>query len=81
VDICVVMGGSSVVSSSLQPNQPGVLQVVVVVDLSFVVVFVFDVEVVVVVLSSRHPNQPGVSQVEVCVGFDVVVRLVFVAVV
>jgi hypothetical protein len=49
----------AVVVSSLQPNQPGVLQVAVVVSL-------VDVEgevLVVVVLSSKHPHQPGVLQV------------------
>jgi len=45
-----------VVTSSLQPNQPGVLQVEV-----EVVVVVDDVVVTeVVVVSSRHPHQPGV---------------------
>jgi len=60
----VVMGGSSEISS-LQPNQPGVLQVdddLVVVDV------VVESEVVV---SSRQPHQPGVLHVEVRVVFVV----------
>jgi hypothetical protein len=62
---------------SLQPNQPGVSQVVVVVVVVSVVVV--DVEVVVVVLvvtdvSSKHPHQPGVLQVVVRV-LDVAVVL------
>jgi len=63
-----------VVISSLHPNQPGVLQVEVVV----VLVLVVDPELVVV--SSRQPHQPGVLQVEVRVfvlveDVDVVVAL------
>jgi hypothetical protein len=50
------------VLGSLQPNQPGVLQVVVVSVLVIVVVEVVDV---VVVDSSRQPHQPGVLQVSV----------------
>ena len=54
LDVCV---------GSLQPNQPGVLQLVVVGVVSRVVV---DVEVVVVVVdSSRQPHQPGVLHVDV----------------
>lgn len=48
-----------VVVLSLQPNHPGVLQVLVV-DVDVVVSVV-----VVVVVSSRHPHQPGVWQVAV----------------
>lgn len=57
VEVIVVL----VVDSSLQPNHPGVLQVVVVI----VVVVKLRVEVVapVVVDSSRQPHQPGVAQV------------------
>lgn len=55
--------GLVVVVLSLHPNQPGVLQVVVVVD---VVVQLVEVAVpVVVVVSSRHPHHPGVLQVSV----------------
>ena len=43
-----------VVTSSLQPNQPGVLQV----EVDVVVVVVDVVVVAVVVVSSRHPHQP-----------------------
>ena len=50
------------VLGSLQPNQPGVLQVVVVSVLVIVVVAVVDA---VVVDSSRQPHQPGVLQVSV----------------
>jgi hypothetical protein len=50
------------VLGSLQPNQPGVLQVVVVSVLVIVFVEVVDV---VVVDSSRQPHQPGVLQVSV----------------
>ena len=54
-----------VVTSSLQPNQPGVLHVVVVA----VVVVVVDVvvELDVVVVSSKHPHHPGVWHVVVLV--------------
>lgn len=48
---------------SLQPNQPGVSQVLVLVETLDVVV-VIDC-VVVVVLSSRQPHHPGVLQVSV----------------
>jgi hypothetical protein len=51
-----------IVLGSLQPNQPGVLQVVVVSVLVIVVVEICDV---VVVDSSRQPHQPGVLQVSV----------------
>lgn len=54
------------VVGSLQPNQPGVLQVVVLV--------VGVVVVVVVVLSSKQPHHPGVLQVVVVL--VVVVELV-----
>ena len=50
-----------VVVSSLHPNQPGVLQVDVVVVVVLLLVVVPDVMVV----SSRHPHQPGVLQVSV----------------
>jgi hypothetical protein len=59
-----------VVVESLHPNQPGVLQVVVV----LAVVEVSVVVAVVVVLSSRHPHQPGVLHVEVLV-FEVLVAV------
>ena len=57
----IVVVSVSVVRPSLQPNQPGVAQAVVV-----------EVDVIVVVgvvLSSRHPHQPGVLHVcvRVCV--------------
>jgi len=51
-----------IVLGSLQPNQPGVLHVVVVSVLVIVVVEIVDV---VVVDSSRQPHQPGVLQVSV----------------
>lgn len=63
-----------VVVGSLQPNQPGVLQVEVVVVVSDTVV------VVVVVVGSRQPHQPGVLHVEVLLG-EVVVLVVVVVVV
>jgi multisubunit Na+/H+ antiporter MnhE subunit len=65
--------------SSLQPNQPGVLQVDVDDDVD-VVFGVVPVVVVVVVVSSKQPHHPGVLQVsvlvrvllvEVAVGFEV----------
>jgi hypothetical protein len=59
--------GSEVVAAvvvSLHPNQPGVLQVEVVVVVVVVVVKVVDV---VEVVSSRQPHQPGVLQVSVLV--------------
>ena len=43
--------------SSLQPNQPGEMHVVV--------VYVVVTTLLVVVVSSRQPHQPGVLQVEV----------------
>jgi len=57
--------------SSLQPNQPGVLQV----DVDVVVVD--DVVVVgpLVVLSSKQPHHPGVLQVSVRVLVDVEVEV------
>lgn len=64
--------------SSLQPNQPGVLQVDVDDDVD--VVFGVVPVVVVVVVSSKQPHHPGVLQVsvlvrvllvEVAVGFEV----------
>lgn len=57
-DVVVVVG----VVLSLQPNQPGVLQVEV--DVLVVVVVVV---VPVVVVSSKQPHQPGVLQVSVLV--------------
>lgn len=73
------------VIGSLQPNQPGVLQVDVVVVVVVVVVSFVAVVVVVLVLvgseaelSSRQPHQPGVLQVAVrveVVGVVVVVKL------
>jgi len=81
VEVAVGMEGGDVagfdvvvvVLGSLQPNQPGVLQVDVDVDVDVdVVVVVVEVEpvavvVVAVVVSSRHPHQPGVLQVSVLV--------------
>ena len=63
-----------IVLGSLQPNQPGVLQLVDVLASGVEVtvgegVMIVVVVVVVVVISSLHPNQPGVLHVEV----DVVV--------
>jgi hypothetical protein len=58
------------VVSSLQPNHPGVAQVVVL-DVIVGVVSEDAVSVVVVVLS-LHPNQPGVLQVDVDVVSEVV---------
>lgn len=49
---------------SLQPNQPGVSQVLVLVETLDVVVVI---NFVVVVLSSRQPHHPGVLQVSVLV--------------
>jgi hypothetical protein len=46
---------------SLHPHQPGVRQVVEVVEV--VVVLGTEVRLVVVVVSSRHANHPGVSHV------------------
>lgn len=65
----------AVVVGSLQPNQPGVLQVDV------VVVVVSGVVVVVEVDSSRHPHHPGVSQVVVLVKVDEVLVVVVVVVI
>lgn len=66
-----VDAGSAVVVGSLQPNQPGVLHVVVVAVVVGDVVIGVAV-VVVVALSSRQPHHPGVSHVDVLVR-DVVV--------
>ena len=65
VDEDVVM-----VTSSLQPNQPGVLQVVV----EGTVLVVFDLDVVVVGSSSRHPHHPDVLHVSVRVLLCVLLR-------
>ena len=75
----ILLDDDVVVVSSLQPNQPGVSQVVV-----------DDVEVLVVVVgaevvdSSRHPHHPGVLQVSVrvrvVVDVAVLALLVFVSV-
>lgn len=54
---------------SLQPNQPGVSQVLVLVEALDVVVMI---DCVVVVLSSRQPHHPGVLQVSVRVREEVV---------
>jgi hypothetical protein len=61
-----------VIGASLQPNQPGVRHVDVVVVVVVVVLTCVEVVVVVevevgsdVVLSSRHPHQPGVLHVAV----------------
>jgi hypothetical protein len=55
-----------VVVGSLQPNQPGVLQVVVVdTDVLVVVLEIVLVVFVDVLDSSRQPHQPGVLQVVV----------------
>lgn len=70
-----------VVVGSLQPNQPGVLQVVVVVVVVEMLVVVVVVDVLVVVLS-KQPHHPGVSQVDVLVAeVDVEVVVVVVVVV
>jgi len=63
-----------VVVGSLQPNQPGVLQVEVEVDdvLVEVVVVVVGPDVV---FSSRQPHQPGVLHVSVLVRVDVELRV------
>lgn len=53
--------GITVVVLSLQPNHPGVLQVLVVVSVDVVV------ELCVVVVSSLQPHQPGVLHVSVLV--------------
>jgi hypothetical protein len=62
-EIVVVVVLAAVVEAevlSLHPNQPGVLQVLVLEDeLAMLAV----VESVAVILSSRHPHQPGVLQV------------------
>jgi hypothetical protein len=52
-----------VVTSSLHPNQPGVLHV----DVEVVVTLLVDVCDVAVVVSSRQPHHPGVLQVAVLV--------------
>lgn len=62
---------------SLQPNQPGVLHVVVVAADVLVLVAV----PVPVVVSSRHPHHPGVLQVSVLVRVFVVDGFAFVVVV
>lgn len=67
-EVLVLVGGSVIVvivmfARSLQPNQPGVRQVVVV----YVVVTTGRVEVVPLVVSSRQPHHPGVWQVLVLV--------------
>lgn len=67
--------------SSLQPNHPGVAQVVVVVVDVLVGVISEDVVAIVVVVLSLHPNQPGVLQVDVDVVSEVVVVKVPVVVV
>lgn len=68
-----------VVDESLQPNQPGVAQLDVDVELDDVVEVVVDV---VVVVGSLQPNQPGVSHVVVEVVSEVeVVEVVVVVVV
>jgi len=56
-----------VVVGSLQPNQPGVLQVVVVeIDVELVLVLILVLVVFVLVDdSSKHPHHPGVLQVSV----------------
>lgn len=63
VDVVVVVGGSS-----QPPNQPGVAQLEVEVEVDEVV----DVEAVV---GSSQPNQPGVSQVVVEVEVEVEVKV------
>lgn len=79
VGTAVMEGEAGVVVDvlSLQPNQPGVLQVVVVAADVLVLVAV----PVVVVVSSRHPHQPGVLHVSVLVRVLVDVGFVFVVVV
>ena len=63
---------SVAVFSSLQPNQPGVLQVDVDVDVVVTGTLVVGLEVV-DVSSSRHPHHPGVLHVEVRLRVFVVV--------
>ena len=77
-------GGLVVVVGSLQPNQPGVLHVVVVdVSVGMVVVSVGAGVAEVVVVGSLQPNQPGVLHVEVVavvvVGSEVVGPVVVVS--
>lgn len=77
VGAVVMEGVAGVVVLSLQPNQPGVLHVEVVVVGALVAV-----PLVEVVVSSRHPHHPGVLHVSVLVRifvddvFDVVVLVV-----
>ena len=73
--VVVVSSSVVVVVLSLQPNQPGVLQVEVDEVLVGVVVIIPDelVAIVVVVLS-KQPHQPGVSQVSVRVRVILVVE-------
>lgn len=66
--VVVIVMVVDVVSSSLQPNQPGVLHVEVD-DVVVIVVLVCDL---VVESSSRQPHQPGVLQVSVLVRLDLV---------
>lgn len=75
--VCVVVRGTDaeddgaavptvVVVGSLQPNQPGVLQVVVVeIDVLVLVLVLVLVIIVEVLDSSRQPHHPGVLQVVV----------------
>lgn len=68
LDVVVTVGAGEdllvVVTSSLQPNQPGVLHVEVE-DVVVVVVLLVEVCRDVVVVSSRQPHQPGVLQISV----------------
>jgi len=76
--VTIVEDAEVVVMGSLQPNQPGVLQVEVVVEEVLVVVVDVGADVVV---SSKQPHQPGVLQVSVRVRVDMVELLVVVVVI
>jgi len=73
VDTLSLAEDDAVVVGSLQPNQPGVLQVDVDVDVDKDDEKVDVVVAPVVVLSSRHPHHPGVLQVSVRVRVTVLV--------
>ena len=55
---------------SLQPNQPGVLHVVVLVEVGVGELVGLVVVIVLVEVGSLHPHQPGVLHVLVLVGVD-----------
>lgn len=68
--------GGVVVVGSLQPNQPGVLQV----EVDVLIDEVDEVDIVVVV-SSKQPHHPGVLQVDVrVIGGELVVVVVVVVI-